>query len=158
MKTISLKPINRRPQVHTDERILDALLAEQLDVLMACGGKGLCATCHVCIEEGGEQLSEIQYRERRTLERLSNSAPNSRLACQARVHGEGVAVRLPEGMYVVENKDLEELIGQRAEVNILHPVDGSLLIPEGKIITRSFIMKLADIDADLAEIRAEAPI
>ncbi len=154
MKTVSLEPINKRPEIHTDERILDALLAEQVDVLMACGGKGRCATCHVFIEDGCDKLSEVENREIRTLNRLSNRGQNSRLACQARVIGEGVQVRLPDGMYVTKTKDLEDLIGMRAEKNILHPVHGSLLIPRGKIITRSFIMQLADIDADMEEIKA----
>lgn len=154
MKTVSLKPINKRPEIHTEDRLLDALLAEQVDVLMACGGKGRCATCHVFVEGGCEQLSPVENRELRTLNRLSNRGEKSRLACQARVEGEGVEVRLPEGMYVLENNDLDELIGMRAETNILHPIDGRILIPEGKIITRSFIGQLADVDADVEEIKA----
>jgi ferredoxin len=155
MKTVSLEPIDKRPQIHTEDRILDALLAERVDVLMACGGKGRCATCHVFVEGGCDRLTPKEDREIRTLNRLSNRGENSRLACQARVIGEGVQVRLPDGMYVTENKDLEDLIGMRAEKNILHPIDGSLLIPRGKIITRSFIMELADIDSDMQEIKAK---
>lgn len=154
MKTVSLAPINRRPEIHTNERILDALLAEQVDVLMACGGRGRCATCHVYVEGGMDCLTPVEDREMRTLNRLSARGKDSRLACQARVLKEGVQIRLPEGMYFTGTRDLEELIGQRAEHNILHPIDGRVLIPIGKIITRTFIMQLADVDADLESIRA----
>lgn len=154
MKTVSLSPINRRPEIHTNDRLLDALLTEQVDVLMACGGRGRCATCHVHVEAGMDCLTEVEDRELRTLNRLSARGKNSRLACQARVLREGVEVRLPEGMYFTGTRDLEGLIGQRAEHNILHPIDGRVLIPIGKIITRTFIMELVDVDADLDEIRA----
>lgn len=155
MKTISLKPVNKRPQVYTDAPLLDALLAEEINVLMACGGRGRCATCHVNVTDGMDQLSPVNDRERRTLNRLSGCGPTSRLACQARVRGEGVEVQLPRGTYVTSNSDLEALIGLRAETHILHPVTGEVLIAEGKIITRSFIMKLSDIDLAVGQIQAD---
>lgn len=155
MKTLDLKPINRRPQIHTNDRVLDALLAEKVDVLMACGGKGRCATCHVYVEEGMDGLSAVEERESRTLQRLSNHGQNSRLACQARVLREGVEIRLPKGMFVMEIRDIEELIGTRAAQDILHPVTGKVVIPEGKIITRTFIRELAELEADLAAIQNE---
>lgn len=153
MKTVSLKPINKSPQIYTNAPILKALLAEEIDVLMACGGKGRCATCHVHVTGGQDRLTPISEREQRTLNRLSGRAPNSRLACQACVLDEGVEVSLPEGLYITSTKDLEDLIGLRAEQNILHPITGQILIPRGKIITRSFIMKLADVDVELDKIR-----
>ena len=158
MKTISLKPVNKRPQVYTDAPLLDALLAEEIDVLMACGGRGRCATCHVNVTDGMDQLSPVSDRERRTLNRLSGCSPTSRLACQARVRGEGVEVQLPRGTYVTSNADLEALIGMRAEANILHPITGETLISEGKIITRSTIMKLADIDLAMGQIKVDDAI
>lgn len=146
MKTVCLEPIGEKPDVHTGDPILDALLSEQLDVLMACGGKGRCATCHVYVEENMDQLSDVEMRERRTLGRLSHRKGNSRLACQAKVQGEGVVVEVPEGMYPEGYEDLEELIGRRAQSPIRHPQDGRILIEEGKIITRSRIMELEDVD------------
>lgn len=149
MKTVSLHPINRNPQINTNARVLDALLAERVDVMMACGGKGLCATCHVYVEAGMEALSPRTERESRTLGRLSGCAPNSRLACQSRVLREGVKVRLPEGLYVTSTAQLTDLIGKRASQRILHPIDGRILVEAGKIITRSYIMQLSDIDFDV---------
>jgi ferredoxin len=149
MKTVQLNPIGRSPLIHTNARVLDALLAEQVDVLMACGGKGMCATCHVYIDEGMDALSPRTERETRTLGRLSGCAPNSRLACQSRVLKEGVKVRLPQGLYVTTTAQLTDLIGKRASQRILHPIDGRVLVEEGKIITRSYIMQLSDIDFDV---------
>lgn len=155
MKTVSLVPINRAPQILTNARVLDALLAEQVDVLMACGGKGLCATCHVYVEDGAGALTPRTDRENRTLGRLSGCKANSRLACQARVLREGVRVRLPEGLYVTSTADLTSLIGKRAAQQILHPIDGRVLVQEGKIITRSYIMQLSDIDFDVNQALAK---
>lgn len=146
MKKVSLKPLNRTTQIDTNARILDALLAEKVDVLMACGGRGRCATCHVYVEEGADCLSPMEMREKRTLGRLSARGENSRLACQARVLKEGVKVRLPKGMYVTERINLQSLVGKRAQENILHPIDGSILIEEGKLITRYAVMELEAID------------
>lgn len=155
MKTVSLLPVGRSPQVHTNERVLDALLAEQVDVLMACKGKGLCATCHVHVEAGADCLTPPTPRERRTLERVSGRGPDSRLACQARVLREGVQIRLPRGMYVHQDMNLEDLIGKRALMSILHPITGEVLVQEGKLVTRTFIMKLKDVQTDLSSLEFE---
>ena len=149
MKTVSLMPINRKPQIHTQQSILDALLVEQVDVLMACGGRGRCATCHVFVDEGMDKLSAMDQRELRTINRLSGCGPTSRLACQARVLGEGVRVRLPKGMYISRDTKVEDLIGKRAQQNIIHPITGEILVEEGKLVTRHFIMKLKDVQMDL---------
>jgi ferredoxin len=154
MKNVLLQPLDERVIIKTNARVLDVLLAKDLDVLMACGGHGLCATCHVWVDEGMTQLTPMTEREQRTLGWVTGANPRSRLACQAKVLGEGVVVSVPEGMYIESTQNLERLIGQRASLNILHPGDGKTLIPKGKIITRSRIMELASVDFDMAQIRA----
>ena len=149
MKTISLLPINRRPQIETNKPILEALLAEQVDVMMACGGRGRCATCHVFVEAGMDNLTEMTRRERRTLNRVSTKSDCSRLACQARVQGEGVQVRLPQGLYVTSTEDVLDLVGKRSKQDILHPITGRILVESGKIVTRTYISQLKDIEVDL---------
>lgn len=155
MKTISLLPVNKKPQINTNDRILDALLAEQVDVLMACGGRGRCATCHVYVEGGADCLTPPTQREIKTLGRVSQRGQGSRLACQARVIKEGVQVRLPQGMYVHQGTNVEALIGKRAQSNILHPITGEVLVEEGKLVTRTFIMKLQDVQVDLERLRGD---
>ena len=143
-KTVRLEPIAQESSVQTNGNLLSVLLNKDLDVLRECGGRGMCATCHIYVKEGAESLTPVHRREQRTLEVITSCKTNSRLACQARVIGEGVVVELPPGMYVNSLQDIEELIGRRAEVDLLHPITGAILVEEGKLITRSMLKRLED--------------
>lgn len=143
-KTVRLEPIAQASSVQTNGNLLAVLLNKELAVLKECGGRGMCATCHIYVKAGGESLTPINRREQRTLEVITTCQPNSRLACQARVVGEGVVVELPPGMYVNSLQDVEALIGRRAETNLLHPITGTILVEAGKLITRSMLRQLAD--------------
>lgn len=156
MKSVRVEDHADPVLVTTNSRVLDAVLAKQEKLLMACGGKGLCATCHVYIMKGEELLSPMTPRERMALPMLADRRPNSRLACQAKVQGNGVQVALPRGQFIDGSQDLEQLIGRRAEQPILHPVTGSVLIEAGKLITRSRILALAFVDVDVAEMRTRS--
>lgn len=147
MKQVMLMPMGEKISVKTEQRVLDAILSKELKVMMACGGKGLCATCHCQIEAGMDQLTPMTEREKRTLARVTGADAKSRLSCQAKILGEGVVVRLPDGVFIESTKDLESLVGQRAVRNILNPVDGSVLVEQGKIIIRAI-----QPDTDLASI------
>jgi ferredoxin len=153
MKTVRFQPINESQDVKTGSDILQALLARDLKVLMACGGKGLCATCHVHIKQGSDRLTPMTQREKRTLSFITGADTDSRLACQCKVLGEGVVVELPEGMYIERAEDLMSLVGQRATKNVLHPINGSVLIAAGKIITRSRLEELKRLNVEVEEIR-----
>jgi ferredoxin len=141
-KTVRLEPIAQETSIETNGNLLSVLISEDLDVLKECGGRGMCATCHVYVKEGMAALSPINRREQRTLEVITTCKPNSRLACQSRVLAEGVVVELPPGMYINSIKDIEALIGRRAEQNLLHPVTGQVLVEQGKLITRSMLMQI----------------
>ncbi len=143
-KMVKLEPIDQHTEVRTNDNVLSALLINELNVLPECGGRGICATCHVYIKNGMESLSPLNRREQRTLEAVPQAQPNSRLACQARVIGEGVVVEVPSGMYVNAIEDIEALIGRRTEQDILHPLNGKVLLESGKLITRSMISQLQD--------------
>lgn len=143
-KMVKLDPINQETAIATNNNLMSVLLKNDLTVLQECGGRGMCATCHVYIKDGMESLSAMTRREQRTLEVITTCRTNSRLACQARVMDEGVVVELPAGMYVNAITDIESLIGQRAEQNILHPLTGKILVEAGKLITRTMISQLQD--------------
>ena len=113
-KTVRIDSINEETSVQTNDNLLSLLLTKELKVLQECGGRGICATCHIYIKDGMDQLSPMSRREQRTLEVITTCKMNSRLACQARVVGDGVVVDLPAGMYISEVEDIETLIGQRA--------------------------------------------
>lgn len=151
VKIIKLEPIAEEMAVETNTNILAALLSKELNVLKECGGRGMCATCHVYIKEGMGSLSSISRREQRTLEVITTTKPNSRLACQARVQGEGVVVEVPTGMYINAIQDVEALIGRRAEQNLLHPITGAVVVESGKLITRSIVTQLQETQFQVGE-------
>lgn len=141
-KIVRLEPIAQETSVETNGNLLSVLIAKDLDVLRECGGRGMCATCHVYVKQGMDALTPINRREQRTLEVITSCQTNSRLACQARVLANGVVVELPPGMYINSIQDIEALIGRRAEQNLLHPVTGQVLVEEGKLITRSMLKQI----------------
>ncbi len=154
-KTVKLDPINQETSIKTNDNLLSGLLNNELNVLRECGGRGMCATCHIYIKEGMESLSPLSRREQRTLGTITSCNMNSRLACQARVIGEGVVVELPSGMYVSDIDDIEALIGRRAEQDILHPLNGKVLVEQGKLITRSMISQLKNTQVKVNEYLAD---
>ncbi|MBW4692524.1 MAG: 2Fe-2S iron-sulfur cluster binding domain-containing protein [Lyngbya sp. HA4199-MV5] len=143
-KTVRLEPIAQETSVETNGNLLSVLLNKDLDVLKECGGRGMCATCHIYVQKGMESLSPISRREQRTLEVITTCKPNSRLACQSRVLQNGVVVELPPGMYINSIKDIEDLIGRRADQDLLHPLTGKVLVEAGKLITRSTLKQIED--------------
>lgn len=144
VKTVRLEPIAQESAIETMGNLLSVLINKDLDVLKECGGRGMCATCHVYVQDGMDSLTPINRREQRTLEVITSCKSNSRLACQARVIGSGVVVELPPGMYINSIKDIEALIGRRAEQDLLHPLTGQVLVESGKLITRSMLKKIED--------------
>lgn len=150
-KTVKLDPLELEVSIQTNDNILSALLKNELNVLKECGGRGMCSTCHVYITGGMESLSPLNRREQRTLEVITTANKYSRLACQARVLAQGVVVEVPSGMYVSEIENIEDLIGRRAEDDILHPLTGQVLVEAGKLITRSMITKLEDTKVEVTE-------
>ena len=66
--------------------LMEVLKAYEYDVLATCGGMALCATCHVQVLEGMEQLTEAQDAELDMLDTLPDAGFDSRLACQLKVN------------------------------------------------------------------------
>ncbi len=155
-KRVLIDTINEESIVQTNDNLLSLLLEKDLKVLQECGGRGMCATCHIYIKDGMEHLSPMSRREQRTLEVITTCKMNSRLACQSRVVGDGVVVELPAGMYVSQVEDIESLIGQRATQNILHPLYGTVLVEMGKLITRSMITQLQSTRSEVSEVLSRA--
>lgn len=142
VKTVRLEPLGKDTAIATNTNLLSVLLNNDLDVAQECGGRGICATCHVYLKEGEASVSPMTRREQRTLEVITSCRRDSRLACQTKVVGEGVVVELPAGMYISTHDDVEDLIGRRAQQDILHPISGQVLVEEGKLITRSMMSQL----------------
>ncbi|MCD8485567.1 2Fe-2S iron-sulfur cluster-binding protein [Kamptonema cortianum] len=151
VKIVKLEPIAQETEIATNNNLLSVLIEKDLDVLKECGGRGMCATCHVYIKQGMNFLSPMTRREQRTLEIITSCKPTSRLACQSRVLDDGVVVELPPGMYVKSLQDIEALIGRRAEQDLLHPVTGQVLVENGKLITRSTLKQLETTKFQIGE-------
>jgi ferredoxin len=150
---VSIEPLKQTIEVEPNELLLSAINKQRLNVPFLCGGKGLCATCHVYLREGTEaNASPITPQEEATLRAITGSRPNSRLACQTRVLQSGLTVEVPEAMYVGSMAELEALIGRRAGVALLHPRTGEVLIEKGKLILRSTLEQLAARDISFSEL------
>jgi ferredoxin len=155
MKRVELTPVGAAMEVATGSRLLDGLLAMRFELDMACGGKGLCATCHVRVRYGDDELTPRTPREERTLALVDGADSSSRLACQCHVLGEGIVVELPEGVYVQSAEALADLVGQRAEYDYLHPITGKTLIGKGKVITRTMLQLFVTLSEDLRKLRED---
>ena len=76
--------------------LMEALKASGYHILATCGGMALCATCHVQVVEGLEQLPEAHDAELDMLDTLPDAGFDSRLACQLRINESlnGVKVKI----------------------------------------------------------------
>jgi len=74
--------------------LLDIALFHGVGIEHACGGVGVCGTCHVIVEEGMDSLSEPTDDECDCVEEVPGCTLRSRLACRAIVHGD-VTVSIP---------------------------------------------------------------
>ncbi len=68
--------------------LMEILKANGYNILATCGGMALCATCHVEVMNGMDQLPEAQGEELDMLDTLPDATHNSRLACQIRVNSD----------------------------------------------------------------------
>ncbi|AFY38748.1 ferredoxin [[Leptolyngbya] sp. PCC 7376] len=149
MKKISIHPLDKVVTANENENLLEILLKEKMNVLQACGAQGRCATCHIHVKSGEEALSPMNDQERLTLSFIATAQANSRLACQTKILDDGAVIEVPKGMYIGSIGELKTLIGTRATQNIIHPLTGEILVEENKLILRSALEKMANIDAAL---------
>jgi ferredoxin len=78
--------------------LMEVLKASEYPILATCGGMALCATCHVEIEQGSEQLGSPTDIELDMIDTLPNAGHSSRLACQIKVDDrlQGAVIALKE--------------------------------------------------------------
>lgn len=65
--------------------LMEVLKASGYNILATCGGMALCATCHVQVLKGLENLPEAGNDEMDMLDTLPDAGFDSRLACQIRM-------------------------------------------------------------------------
>jgi ferredoxin len=132
----------------TGTSLLSALLSNKVNVLKACGGQGRCATCHIFVEQGMNCLSAPTEQERMTLSLMRIEQSNARLACQCKVLDSGVAITVPKGKYVASEGELELMVGKKAQQSLIHPITGEILVQEGKLILRSALEKMQELNLE----------
>ena len=99
-KIVRLEPIAQQTSVETNGSLLSILINKDLDVLKECGGRGMCATCHVYVDAAWrDKLAPILATEAEMLECTSSERrPESRISCQIKLSAalDGLVLRLPE--------------------------------------------------------------
>lgn len=77
-------------QVEVPEEIslslMEVLKASEYNILATCGGMALCATCHVQVLQGLDDLPPAGDEEMDMLDTLHDAGFDSRLACQIRIN------------------------------------------------------------------------
>jgi 2Fe-2S ferredoxin len=85
---------NRQVEVASGQTLLQALQAEGIDWMHACGGKGRCTTCRIIVREGLEHFGPLTGSE----ERYRNNGrlkDNERLTCQCTLESGDATGRVP---------------------------------------------------------------
>jgi ferredoxin, 2Fe-2S len=66
--------------------LMEFLKGNEYEIPATCGGIALCATCHVEVINGFDNLPSINEDEYAMLDTLPNITPTSRLSCQLRIN------------------------------------------------------------------------
>jgi 2Fe-2S ferredoxin len=76
--------------------LMEVLKASEYPIAATCGGMALCATCHIEILKGEENLGAPNDAELDMIDTLPNATGRSRLACQIRLgeHLNGAVIAL----------------------------------------------------------------
>jgi 2Fe-2S ferredoxin len=87
---VTFLPLNKTVEARTGMSLLDIALENGVELEHNCGGNCACSTCHLVIVQGMESLTPKTLDEEDQLEDADGLAVNSRLGCQAKVHGDVV--------------------------------------------------------------------
>jgi len=76
--------------------VLDAALANGIEIEHACEKSCACTTCHVYIREGQASLNEASDDEDDMLDKAWGLDPDSRLSCQVVIGEQDLVIELPK--------------------------------------------------------------
>jgi ferredoxin, 2Fe-2S len=88
MPKVTFLPFNKTVEAKDGDSVLDVALSDDIPIQHLCGGFCACTTCHVVVKHGENQLSEMSDDEDERIELVKGFTSQSRLACQAKVHGD----------------------------------------------------------------------
>jgi ferredoxin len=90
--------IKKELEIPTDMglNLMEALKGDGYDIEATCGGMALCATCHIRVKKGIENLTEQGNEELDMLDTLPVIFDDSRLSCQIHISEEinGLEIQL----------------------------------------------------------------
>jgi 2Fe-2S ferredoxin len=98
MHKVTFQPLGTSVETEEGKSVLETALEHQIHLEHACGGFAACTTCHVIIEEGENNLSEMEELEEDMLDNVEGGTLRSRLGCQAKVSGD-IVVQIPKTPY-----------------------------------------------------------
>lgn len=91
---VTFLPLAVTVEIETDRTILDAALANGIELDHDCGGACCCTACHIIVREGDAHLSTMEEEERDRLRECAELTSTSRLGCQAKIRGD-VMIEIP---------------------------------------------------------------
>jgi len=89
--TIEIIDRDEKVECEDGQDVLNALLEGGVEWMHACGGFCLCTTCRIKIEEGQDNVSDMEKDEKNTLRRFQGDEVLEgpfRLSCQVNVYGD----------------------------------------------------------------------
>ena len=98
MPKVTFLPLQITVETEVGASILQTALANDLELEHACGGFCACTTCHILVNEGMKNLSEMDFDEEDKLDEVEGVTLRSRLGCQSRISGD-VVVTIPQKPY-----------------------------------------------------------
>lgn len=105
---IKLSPTEQEVEIDEFTSILERMRQQKVYIKSSCGGNGSCGDCVMRVMNGGENLSEVTFNEKRLLGNVYHIT-KERLCCQTRVFG-NVEIDIS-----AHNKSMEQK--QRAQKN-----------------------------------------
>ena len=96
MAKIVFENLKESFEVPAGTSVLECAIENNLPLDHDCGGNCACTTCHIFVEQGMANLTEMSEDERVLLESNDKLDEKSRLGCQSRIKGGVVVVRTPE--------------------------------------------------------------
>lgn len=89
-------------EISKGEIILDVAMDSDVDLHHNCGAVCACSTCHIYIDEGADNLTEMSDKEEDFVDRARNPKYNSRLACQCKLmEDEDLVVTIPDQSVII---------------------------------------------------------
>ena len=83
-------------EARAGETVLDAALANGIDIEHACEKSCACTTCHGYIREGLDSVTESSEDEDDMLDKAWGLEPDSRLSCQTVITDTDLVIELPK--------------------------------------------------------------